>query len=211
MTAKQTRRLLIIAFAISLLVHAIVALRVSWPFAPPKEQVETVRIEHMHTLRVTRLPTPPPRTPPPQTPRPLPSPAPTAPRTVASATPGAGTGRLAAAGARPTPTPVTATPEASATPNCARTDTPAAIGVKPDPPEIAAAARAQATSGTTRVRVALDAAGAVQQTTVVDSSGNSSLDLVAVSAARSAKYTPALHACKAVASVYLFTVKWEPW
>jgi TonB family protein len=61
------------------------------------------------------------------------------------------------------------------------------------------------------VRVSLDPSGSVRQTTVVQSSGNTSLDLVAVSMARAARYMPATHACKPIASEYLFKAKFSAW
>ena len=57
----------------------------------------------------------------------------------------------------------------------------------------------------------LDANGQVTGASVTQSTGNSSLDLVAVAMARDARYTPALHECKPVASAYTFSVKFVAW
>jgi TonB family protein len=72
-------------------------------------------------------------------------------------------------------------------------------------------ARAQGTDGTAAVDVRLDDTGQVTAATVVHSTGNSSLDAIAVSLARAARYTPALHDCRAVASAYTFSVKFFAW
>jgi len=61
------------------------------------------------------------------------------------------------------------------------------------------------------VRVQLDPSGQVTGTGVVRSTGNSSLDLVAVAMARDARYTPALHGCKPVAGDFEFSVKFVAW
>ncbi len=213
MNPQRARRLLILAFALSLLIHLILATGIRWPFGPSKEQVATVeRIEHVRALRIARQ-TPPPKTPPPVTPSPHP-PAPAATPNPKKAKPagGRGIGPPSGPGAPPTAPPSPApTPKATATPNCATADTAAFLAESPPPPEIAPDARGAATSGTAKVRVALDANGAVQQTTVVQSSGNTSLDLVAVTMARDARYTPATHACKPIASNYIFSAKFVAW
>lgn len=213
MNSQRTKRLLIIAFAISLLIHLIIATGVRWPFTLSKEETTVVSIRHVRTLRVTHIPTPPPPTPPPVTTSPLPSAPPTAkpnPHPARSASAVGVAGRPPPGGAARTPVP-TPTPKPSATPNCATSDTNALLAASPPPPDIAPDARGAATNGTATVRVTLDADGAVQQTTVVQSSGNTSLDLVAVSMARAARYTPAMHACKPVASEYLFRAKFSAW
>jgi TonB family protein len=61
------------------------------------------------------------------------------------------------------------------------------------------------------VRVLLDATGQVTSAGVTQSSGNSSLDLVATAMARGARYTPALHDCKPIAGTYTFSVKFVAW
>ncbi len=81
----------------------------------------------------------------------------------------------------------------------------------PPPAEIPPAVRAQATSGTARVRVSLDRHGVVTGTTVTQSTGNASLDLIAESMANGAHYAPAYANCKAIASTYVFGVKFAAW
>jgi TonB family protein len=208
---KRIPRLLVIAFALSLLVHLVVALIMRPPTATPQGQTEVVSIEHRSaTIAMTKARTPPPP-PPKRTP---------APRTVASAPPRKPTGLAGPAGtaygtppaatpapASPTPAPATTT----AAGGCTQPNAPAAIAASPPPPEIAPEARAEATSGVALVRVQLDPTGQVTGTGVAQSSGNSSLDLVAVGMARDARYTPALHDCKPIAGDFTFSVKFVAW
>ena len=207
MTTKQTRRLLIVAFALSLLVHLIVVLFVHWPYRRPSDVVAVVHIEHIRPLRIARM------TPPPRTPAPAPTAAPTiAPRRIAKrAVSTNGTHPAAAAPPASTPAASPPTPVASATPNCAKTDTPVTVAASPPPPEIPPGARASTTGGTARVRVDVNAQGAVTSATIAQTSGDSQLDLIAMSMARAAAYAPAMHACKPVASQYAYTVKFIAW
>ena len=205
---KRVPRLLLVAFALSLLVHLIVAL-ILRPTAPtPATQSEVVSIQHRPaTIVLTKPPTPPPPPPPRRTP---------APRTAASAVPRKGPGSGGTAGASAaTPTPVvaqvTAHPAATPTSGCARSNTAAAVLSTPAPPDIPLQARTEGTSGTALVNVQLDASGSVTGTTVTQSTGNSSLDLVAVGMARDARYSPALHDCKPVVSAYVYSVKFVAW
>jgi TonB family protein len=203
MDSKRTRRFLIVAFALSLLIHLIVTLFARWPFQAPTEEVQVVSITHVHTTRIAHAPTPPPHTP-----QPAPSVVATAPpRKVAM---GTGRGAVTAPSAAPTPLP-TPVPTVAATPNCTTNDSPVELVATPGPPDIAPGARADAANGITRVRVIVGPQGAVESATVVASSGSSSMDLVAVGLARAAQYAPATHACKAIASDYTFSVRWAPW
>jgi TonB family protein len=59
--------------------------------------------------------------------------------------------------------------------------------------------------------VSLDPEGQVLAAAVAQSTGNSSLDLVAVGMARDARYSAALHDCKPVAGSYTFSVKFVAW
>jgi TonB family protein len=81
----------------------------------------------------------------------------------------------------------------------------------PAPPEIAPDVRASGTDGLALVSVALDPTGQVTNTGVAQSTGNASLDLVAVAMARDARYSPALHDCKPIAATYTFSVKFVAW
>jgi protein TonB len=199
---------LLVAIALSLLVHAIVAL-IHKPSAPtPAAQSETVSIQHRPTtIALRKPPTSPPSPPPRRSP---------APRTAATAVPRKGPGPGGTQGASTaTPTPVvahvTARPAATPTSGCAQSNTAASVLSTPGPPEIPVAVRASGTSGTALVNVQLDASGTVTGTSVTQSTGNTSLDLVAVGMARDARYSPALHDCKPVASAYVYSVKFVAW
>ncbi len=207
---KRIPRLLVIAFALSLLVHLIVALIVRPPAPTPQGPAEVVSIEHRPaTIAVTKLRTPPPP-PPNRTP---------APRTVSSAPPRKPTGLEGPAGTAygtpPAPTPAPATPPpplaATSAAGCAQPNAAAAIAASPGPPDIAPAARAEGTGGVALVRVQIDPSGQVTGTGVIQSTGNSSLDVVAVAMARDARYSPALRDCKPIAGDYTFSVKFVAW
>jgi TonB family protein len=81
----------------------------------------------------------------------------------------------------------------------------------PGPPDIPVEARADDTNGIASVRVSLGPEGQVLTAAVAQSTGNSSLDLVAVGMARDARYSAALHDCKPVAGSYTFSVKFVAW
>jgi TonB family protein len=207
MSAKQARRLLIVAFALSLLIHLIVTLFVRWPYRPSPEQYQVVRLVRLHPTRIAHI-----STPPPQTPKPVPTiAATTAPSRPVHSRPGERGFRSGPPHVVRTAAPPVPSASAAPTPNCFKADTPAQVVASPPPPDIAPNARGQATSGTARVRVTIDPQGNVQNATVAASSGNSSLDLVAVTMARDAQYAPATHACKAVASDYIFSVRFVAW
>jgi periplasmic protein TonB len=206
---KRAPRLLLVAFAFSLLLHAVVALILRPPAPTPESQPEAVSILHRPaTIAVTKV------SPPPPPPRPKPR---LTARTASSAPParkgpgnaGAGTSTAAP----PTPLVAQATPAPSATPGagCAQRNESAAVVATPPPPDIAPDARASGTSGVAVVTVALDAGGQVTGAGVSQSSGNSSLDIVAVAMARDARYSPALRDCKPVAATYAFSVKFVAW
>lgn len=202
---RRAPRLILIAFALSLLAHLIVALILHPPVPTPENQAEVVSIEHRPaTIAVKAVPTIPP--PPKRTP---------APRVVTSARPAAnGTGPAANAGGSakaPTPAPATPQPAATSKTGCAKTDIASAVLATPGPPEIASDVRASATNGTALVNVQLDPDGNITATSVTQSTGNSSLDLVAVGMARDARYSPALRDCKPIASAYTFSVKFVAW
>ncbi len=205
---KRAPRLLLVAFAVSLLLHVIVALVLRPTSSSPENQAEVVSIEHRPaTIAVRKAPTPPP--PPPQ-----PTPA---PRASSAAPARKGPGAAVKSGGNPAtarpPVVATATPKPVATENagCAQPNIAAAVAATPPPPDIAPQARASGTSGTALVSVQLDSGGQVTGTSVTQSTGNSSLDLVAVSMARDARYAPALHDCKPIASAYTFSVKFVAW
>ena len=205
---KRVPRLLLVAFALSLLAHLLVALILRPTTPTPEGQAEVVSIEHRPaTIAVAKAPTP---LPPKRTP---------APRVASSSPPrprkGPGEAAASNGGSAAAPTPAIASPTpqpvASSNAGCAQATVGAVVVSTPSPPDIAVDARASGTSGTTLVGVQLDAAGQVAGASVTQSSGNSSLDLVAVSMARDARYTPALRDCKPVASAYTYSVKFVAW
>lgn len=211
MDASRARRLLLIAFAVSLVLHALLALRMNWPFARPRDEPQVVTLEHRVRVATIRKATP---TPPPQTPAPTAAPIATiAPiRATKSARPSS-TGRLPAGGApraaTPAPTPMpTVAAQGSA---CTKPETNPTLVTAPTPPDLAPAVRASATNAVVRVRVKLDERAAVTDASVEQSSGNGSLDLAAVSMARGAQYAPAYHKCKAIAGTYTFSARFIPW
>lgn len=189
-----------------MLVHAIVALGVRRPFENPPSEVEVVSIQH-RMLALRKLTTPPPR--PHATPVPHPAPTNHAPAKPHGTQAAGGAGNNARANAAPTAAP-SAAPTASAG-GCAKADLSAAVVTTPPQPDIPVAARASGTSGIALIKVQLDAQGTVTGASVDQSSGNASLDVIAVSMALGAQYSPALHDCKPVASAYTFSVKFVPW
>jgi TonB family protein len=213
MDAKRTRRLLIVAFALSLLIHAVMAIGVHWNFREPANEVQVVHVQRLRPSVIARVPTPPPPTP---RPKPVPTRIPAAPRPAAKPV-----GKPSLRGIRPagghsvavSPRPA-ATAAATVAPTvapCGKTDTPARVTAAPTPPDIAPQARADATNGTTKVQVTLDPSGAVENASVIQTSGNPSLDLVALEMAKSAAYAPAYHDCKAIASTYDFSARFVAW
>lgn len=208
MDNKRARRFLIVAFALSLLIHLIASGVIRWPFRTPDENdVQIVRIEHLHATRIAHLPPPPAHTPAPATPiRHV------APVHVAKAT-AVNTRSTLSEGKAVYGTP---SPAAAATPtplalSCATTDTPVQVAAGAPEPELSPAARASTVTGIARVRVIVGPSGNVEDAAVLESSGSSSLDLVAVSMARAAQYTPATHACKAIASAFTYSVRFNPY
>ena len=205
---KRGPRLLLVAFALSLLVHVIVAVILHPPVPTFENQAEVVSIVHRPaTIAVTKVPTPPP-------PRPKQTPAPKSSSSAPPARKGLGAAANPGAGTpAPTPAVALATPAPTPPPNagCSNANAPAAVVATPSPPDIPPEARANGTSGTALVSVRLDATGQVTGADIAQSTGNSSLDLVAVGMARDARYSPALHDCKPMASAYTFSVKFVAW
>jgi TonB family protein len=200
---RDPRRVLAIAIALSLLLHAVIA-TVLRPARPASQNdVERVTIEHRSAIALQTPPPKPRRTPAPR-PRPSVIPAKAEPTPGRQALPGAPSVRgTAAPQPTPTPTPAEAAP-AVTPPRCNGNDIGAAtIGEQPQP-DIPAAAIAV-------VAVRLNASGGVLSASVAQSTGNSSLDLVAVTMARSARYRPATHDCNAVASTYRYSVRFVAW
>ncbi len=209
MDSGRARRLLLAAFAISLFIHFVVALLIQRPHEPSETQVEVVSIRH-RVVAVSKLTTPPPQ--PQRTPVPHPAqtsrPAPHATHGALSTGAGGGTGRVTPA---PTPQPSVVATATAVAQGCVAPNADAAVVATPSPPDIPVDVRAQATSGVALVDVQLDVQGNVTGAKVSQSTGNSSLDLVAVGMARNAQYSPALRACKPIAATYTFSVKFVAW
>ncbi|MDQ2662993.1 MAG: TonB family protein [Candidatus Eremiobacteraeota bacterium] len=215
---RLRRKVLIAAFAASLLLHAGIALFVR-PGVPRTDFPEFVSIAKRTTIRAT-LPTPPPRVVRaaprrafrprtivslPVTPknpnadrRGAAPPAPSIPATPASPEP-----------RRPSsaPAPVATTAGAA----CSRPDAPVAVAVMPPVPPLTSQARASQTAGVSAIAVRLDQTGRVLDASVTSTSGNVSLDLAAAEMARAATYSPSYQACKPIAGDYTFTVKFSGW
>lgn len=206
MNSRRSRQFLILAFAVSLLLHVLLATGMRWP-QPIREQ-ETIEVVHVEPLLRTakRVIPPPAKSPPPKK-----IPAATEPQTHPAKVLGPGkpiaqgSAAVATATAQPTAVP-TNTPLP-----CTKGDIAAALAATPPPAEIPAGARGAATNGIARIRVTLDPAGIVQSAIVVDSSGNPELDLSALAMARAAQYSPALHACKPVAANYTLAIRFAAW
>ncbi len=202
---RTSRRFLLLALTISLLLHLVVAVVLRWPYThvQPKPDVVTVSIL---SLKKTR-----------PTPRPIPTVRPTsAPKAAATKTSTRpkrpGKNPVAPAGPRATPAAPTPSPQPSASANpCGIANAPAALLSAPTQPPIPATVRATMTSGITDVAVTLDPQGRVLTATLVRSSGNAALDALGVQMAKSATYTPARKACRSIAGSYDFTAKFVAW
>jgi len=100
----------------------------------------------------------------------------------------------------PTPAPPTPTPK----PQCANPNADATIkgtAADLDYPEIA---KQQGLTGTTQVRVTLDANGTVVSATVYKSAGSAALDQAAITAAKATSYVPEIVNCVKTAGSYIF-------
>lgn len=229
MSVRRSRRILLAALGISLLIHLILAGYIRWPdLFPHAQQPQRITVTAMTLLHRKVLPTPPrftppPRTPPPAVTLPLRTPPPVAPRrrlrTVAPAPPrlapsrragrvprGAGTGGTPTASPAPAllPTPVVAS-AACRTPNA-----PAAVSSSPPVPDLTDDQRAAYTQGVASVTVTVGATGAVEQAVLASTSGSVLLDGLAVALAREAAYAPAYANCRAVPGTVVFRVGFVP-
>ncbi len=213
MSPRKARRFLLIAFAISIVIHLVGVRLVHWRIPTPVEVPEKMTISRIVVIHSVT------KTPPPNTPAPLPTAAATpkkmpatkiaVPRVLSTSGP-----------ARPTETvaPVTATPSASPRPlrlptpvpnkgSCTDPNAPAAVKTAAPIPEIPLAARQTAKNGTTQVHVRLSDQGSVLEAGVAVSSGSDGLDQIALGMAKGSQYSAALQQCKPVASTYEFRVK----
>lgn len=216
MNDRRGRRVLLAAFAISILLHLLGGNTLHWTIPMPVEQSERLSVSHIAIIRVAHN-TPPPRPvvlptiAPLKTLRPISVPRTSAVRGRLSTLPVATVAPVVQF-TTPEPTPtVPATPSAapSAAGGCGKPDAPAAVLKKSDAIEIPLAARATAVNAVAQVRVALDAQGQVTGALIANSSGSAALDAVAENYARASTYTPSYQACKPVASNYLFRVRFS--
>ena len=72
--------------------------------------------------------------------------------------------------------------------------------------DLPAIAAGQNVTGTTAVRIVLDAAGRLAEESVLASSGNRWIDRAALGAARQSSYRAEIHACAPVGGAYAFVV-----
>ncbi|MGC9993167.1 MAG: energy transducer TonB [Candidatus Cybelea sp.] len=203
---KRARRVLLVAFAFSLLLHAIVALVLHPATADFQSQPEAISVVRRSTVIVAHN-TPPPHRMPTPAPRNLTPPRPRASGAAVARSEGGGPSRTTP----PPPPPAPTLLPSPAGAGCAQPNAAAAVIATPGPPDIPAAVRADRTNGTALVTVALDPQGSVTGASVAQSTGNSSLDLVAVAMARDARYSAPLHDCKPIAGDATFSVKFVAW
>jgi protein TonB len=112
-------------------------------------------------------------------------------------------GLLAAAANVPASGVSAAEPPVKAT--CSAPDHSAALKAANDP-QYPAIAKAEGISGSTLVRVSLNATGAVEKATVAQSSGFAILDNEALASARTSAYDPETVSCRPVAGTYFVNV-----
>ena len=203
MNPKRARTLLILAIALSLLLHLFLAGVFRWPVFRQQLEQPAFKVRIMRIAHVTATPIPTPRPTPRVTPRVLASIAPP----VVHAHPAKGPAQPAIARSAAPARTAPPSPHPARTPGCASSQTPPSVQSTPDVPDIGAAARAAKVSGTSGVQVTLDAQGDVTGTSIAQSSGSTALDAVAMEMAHEATYAPAYAHCKPVAASYLFTVK----
>jgi TonB family protein len=204
---RRARRVLLVAFALSLLVHATVAVVLHPATADFQSQPEAISVVRRSTMIVAHNTPPPPRRTQTPAPRNLTPPRPRATGASVARSEGSGASRATPAPPPPAPTAPPSAPGAA----CAQPNAVGAVIATPGPPDIPLAVRADHISGTAMVTVALDASGAVTGASVAQSTGSSSLDLVAVGMARDARYSAPLHDCKPIAGNATFSVKFVAW
>lgn len=216
MSAARARKVLIAAFAISLLVHFLLAGYVRWPVFGQSRVEPVAKVHIMHLARI------PPHTPPP-TPAPTPAATPLVHASIAPPPVKPRPGKAPAHVSTVIPVPLhTPAPRVTVAPTPVVTATPAGpcgghsnsdptVTATPDVPDITPQARSSKVSGTSAIRVVLDPTGRVTDATIAQSSGNAGLDNVALQMARGASYTPKYVDCRAVAGDYTFTVKFVAW
>lgn len=234
-TGERVRSFLLWAFLISIGVHFLLG-----PLIPYKqthaEDQQTEKVSVTKKIKV-KVPTPPPPTP---TPRPTEQPKTTPPPKKQETKPqpklkveppktnsntgsgpsqnkyvppknGSQNGVPAGQGTAPpgpvaTPGPPASTPK----PVCATPfkDATMVNGVTPEYPD--AAREANLGPVTVIVKITLSASASVLDASVLQSSGNSSIDRAALSAARQSSYSPKIEDCKPVEGTYSFRANFDP-
>ncbi|HVS45091.1 MAG TPA: energy transducer TonB [Verrucomicrobiae bacterium] len=201
MSERSSRRIILIALAISVLLHVALAfwLRLPLPIGSDREHLAS-SVEILRTLPAVRART----TSPPK--QPAHNARHSRSRLVHLAgPPGKHPGADVAVAPTPSPAPV------SSVAPCRDPNAKAALALAPSAPDIPADARTQGTNGIAAVLVRVDADGSVLDAAVTGTSGNAGLDEVALSMARAATYVPALLACKPVVGDYTFKVRFAAW
>lgn len=222
-SARFARRVLLVSFLLSLLVHAIVALGVRYDALRPKSNdVEQVTLEHRPRVLtvVPKLPSHPPTPVPTPQQTPPPTQAPSAkPRTAPSLAPNGSRSAQAGPATTPQAANATALPVATSSPTpvatvaaaCTRSDAPPALLATPPPPDFSPEVRHAAPNGTYKVAVTIDERGVVTDAAMRVSTGNPAADVALVTMARGAHYAPATKSCKPVAGEYVMVVRLAPW
>jgi protein TonB len=229
---QRSRRFLTWAFALSLIVHAVLAPIVG-RYKPSHTEEREPQVVSLATRVHVSLPTPPPSTPPP-----LPQQTATPPKRALpprrlfraivphttshsgagpiegtyTSGPSDGAGDVGRVGTPASPQPAAATfaptPVSTPKPSCVQphVDATTTNPIAPDTPETA---REQGATGTVQVKVSLTATGSVLAAAVYKSSGSPLLDEAAVRAARQSTYAPEIDDCVKVAGDYIFRADFE--
>ena len=212
MSAARARNILLAAFAISLVLHLLLAGYIRWPvLLRPNEETQIAKVRIISVARVK--PHSPPPSPPP-TPVIRASVAP--PRAIAKSSKSPPVvphvaGPSVSTHTAPPPTPSPAPVVTTAARPCLHNTTDPSVSATPDVGDIPPEVRAAKISGTAAIQVSLDPDGHVINTAVAQSTGSTGLDNVAIQMARNATYSPKMVDCKAVAGTYTFTVKFAAW
>jgi TonB family protein len=208
MSERRSRRVILIALGISLLLHVLLA---GWLRLPSgsgdTREAYTSKTTHLQIIRRVRVVK---RTTPQHVAvKPVHSPAIVRHVSLVQlSTHPSGTVPVVAVAQTAAPTPTAVPADAGA---CRDPNAKAAISVLPSPPDIPNDVRAAAVNGVTAVLVRLSADGSIIDAAVVQSSGNAGLDQIGLAQARDAQYTPALANCKPIAGDYTFKEKWTAW
>lgn len=223
MSKRRSRRFLLAALILSLIVHLAGGRFIHWPQVQREESVERVSLSkrlilHARPHSRTRQ----------RVPHKVGSIAAAAPHKPIIAVHGA-TGQHPATGAKTSPAHAQTSPRAFRTPppspaaparavpsvlspvigGCTQPNQPAAI-VEKAVPVISKSAREAGTRGVARVRVIISADATVTDAKLTDSSQNRELDLEALGAARASTYSPATANCKPVAGETEYAVEFVP-